>query len=277
MLNLKPIITRINKLLTENADASVTYAALEARLALEKVCYDRLRQRHDYISHTELLKWQPGAIINKLIQDVDPHVAQTVVFSIGKTEAQAGVALEDHDYVEVGTEIGFDPKRISKLWNALAKLALHVSLPEQRDDYIPEYGDIDEIRGKVKEVVEELERLSQGTMSFSGMGEEVSFDCSCGVKNKRRAELLRDGQHIICFNYDCKYTWKVVKQGDSFEFEAVETSVFCVKCKADNSFPLRVFLDMKNGELGSFSCHTCKHKNYVTWKLMQADLPKCIT
>lgn len=50
MIYLPPLIDRIKALLAEGTDSSVTYAALEARLALEKVCYDRLRQRHDYIS-----------------------------------------------------------------------------------------------------------------------------------------------------------------------------------------------------------------------------------
>lgn len=47
MINLDPVIERIDALLDEDTDQSVTYAALEARLALERVCYDRLRQRHD--------------------------------------------------------------------------------------------------------------------------------------------------------------------------------------------------------------------------------------
>ena len=47
MLQLNPIIDRIKALLAEDTDASATYSALEARLALEKAVYDRLRQRHD--------------------------------------------------------------------------------------------------------------------------------------------------------------------------------------------------------------------------------------
>jgi hypothetical protein len=110
MLGLKPIIERIRKLLDEGTPQSVTYAALEARLALEKVCYDRLRQRHDYISHEQLKKWQPGGVMNQLITDVDAHATQTLTLQIG-SPVSAGVKPEDDEYVEIGTEIGFDVKQ----------------------------------------------------------------------------------------------------------------------------------------------------------------------
>ena len=91
MLTLGPTIERIKALLAENTEASSTYAALEARLALERVCYDKLLHRYDYISHYELVrKWQPGALINTLMNEVDPYVAQTLTLQIGKSPASAG-------------------------------------------------------------------------------------------------------------------------------------------------------------------------------------------
>lgn len=269
MIQLQPVIDRIRALLRDDTEQSVTYAALEARLALEKVCYDRLRQRHDYISHDQLRRWQPGAIINTLMKEVDEHVGQTLTLSIGKSPAEAGVKPEDDEYVPIGTEVGFDAKRIAKMWNALAKLALHVRLPEHKNDHIPDYGDKARIRAKVEEVATELERLATGTMTFSGLGDEVSFVCSCGEKNKRRAGLLREGQHVHCINPQCKLTWKAVKEAGGFIFESVTVPVDCEACKLTNHMPWRFFLDMKHDEVGSFSCHTCSHKNYVQWRLTQ--------
>lgn len=54
MIDIKPAIDRIEKLLSENSIAGVTYAALEARLTIERICYDRLRQCHDYNPHEDL-------------------------------------------------------------------------------------------------------------------------------------------------------------------------------------------------------------------------------
>lgn len=266
MIDLVPIIERIETLLADDTEASVTYAALEARLALEKVCYDRLRQRHNYISHDQLKRWQPGAVVLTLMKEVDAHLGQTMTLKIGKNP---GLTPENDDYVEIGTEIGFNPKRIAKMWQALANLALHVRLPKHSGDHIRAYGDKAQIRHKVDEVLVELKRLSKGTMTFSGLGAEVHFECSCGEKNRRRAGLLRDGQHVHCINPDCKQTWKAVQEGDGFGFEQVTVPVNCEQCGSANHMPWRFFLDMEHDEVGSFSCHTCQHKNYVQWRLMQ--------
>lgn len=268
MIQLQPIIARIRALLDNDTEASVTYAALEARLALEKVCYDRLRQRHDYISHDQLRKWQPNAVINTLIKQVDADLGQTLTLSVGMSPLEANVRPEDDEYLPVGTEVGFNVKRITKMWNALAKLALHVRLPEHRNDYIPEYGHKSDIRAKVEEVVAELERLATGTMIFSGIGEEVSFSCSCGEKNKRRSELLHDGQHIHCINPECKVTWKATKEQDGFTFETVNIQINCDDCKAANYIPKRYLTEMKLDELGSFACHACSHRNFFQWRIM---------
>lgn len=270
MIELSPIIDRIETLLAEDTEASVTYAALEARLALEKLCYDRLRQRHDYISHDQLRKWQPGAVVNTLINEVDQHLGETVTLSIGKSPPGSGVKPEEDEYLEIGTEIGFDPKRIAKLWQALANLALHVRLPVHKADQIPAYGDKVQIRAKIDEIVAELKRLSKGTMTFSGLGNEVSFVCSCGEKNRRRAGLLRHGQSISCINPKCMASWTAMAQGDGFVFESEAVEVDCSECECTNLIHRRHILSIKLGETGSFSCHSCEHKNHMQWKLMQA-------
>lgn len=266
MIDLKSIIARINDLLAENSSQSVTYAALEARLAIEKVCYDRLRQRHDYISHAQLQKWQPGAVVKTLMTDVDPYVSQTVILHIG---TKPGSNPENDEYVEIGTEVGFNTRKLSEMWNALAKLALHVHLPRNREEYIPEYGDKENIIDKVKEVVSELERLSKGNITSSGFGGSTSFTCSCGEENHRRTGLLRDGQIIRCINHECKETWKVIKSNDGISFQSVTVTVNCEICNSPCNIPWQMVCDMKYDQVGSFSCGSCGHKNYVQWRLKQ--------
>lgn len=68
MINLEPSISQIEVLMAENTEASLTYAALECRLAIERICYERLRLAHDYISNDDLKRWQPRDIVNILIQ-----------------------------------------------------------------------------------------------------------------------------------------------------------------------------------------------------------------
>lgn len=196
----------------------------------------------------------------------DTHAAQV------PQAGQGGGELEDDDYVEIGTVVGFDPKRIERMWNALAKLALHVRLPEHKDDHIPDYGDKTKVHAKVTEVVAELERLAKGSMTFSGVpiGGDVTFECTCGENNRRRAALLKDGQHVYCMNPECKEMWQVVKQEDGGTgFEADRVTIDCEQCKAPNHMPRRFFLELKTDQIANFLCRACDHKNYVQWRLMQ--------
>ena len=274
MIQYSPIIERIDALLAEDTDASVTYAALEARLALEKVCYDRLRQAHDYISHAHLKRWQPGNVVKILMEQVDPHVTATRTLKMSKYPAEEGVRPDDDDFVEIGTEVGFDAKRVAKMWQALAKLALHVRLPENKDDHIPDYGDTAAIRKKVEQVVEELKRLSGTTMTFSGIGREVKFECDCGVLNRRRADLLSEGHSVYCINPTCLASWKVEKTGDDFWFAPEELFVGCIHCGHQNHFHLRDVMGMEKNEIGRFKCDECSGENGMRWQLFQARFPK---
>lgn len=269
MINLIPLIARIRALLDEDTPQSVTYAALEARLAIEKVCYDRLRQRHDYISHADLKRWQPAHVINIIIAEVDSHLRSDLRLEVANPEPTADGKIE---YFEIGTEIGFDPSRLSKMWNALAKLALHVRMPEKREDEIDDYGEKSEIISKVEEVLTELERLSKGSMVFSGIGYEVQFNCQCGQINKRRHALLKDGQLISCFNPSCANSYKVRKNIDnsvSFTLDVVE--VPCGGCGQTIFSARRPLLNLKRDDQAIVRCEQCGHPNEVIWILVRKN------
>jgi hypothetical protein len=84
MIDLRRIIPTIEKLLAEETPQSITYAALECRLAIEKVCYERLKVVHDYIAHEDLRGWCVKSARR-------PHVqSRSLRHALGKAEAEAG-------------------------------------------------------------------------------------------------------------------------------------------------------------------------------------------
>ena len=274
MIQLQPIIDRINDLLEEDTDQSVTYAALEARLALEKVCYDPLRQRHDYISHADLKAWTPRHVVKRIMEEVDKDIGQTMTLSMSKTPYREDVKPEYEDYVEIGTEIGFKPQHISRMWQALSNLALHVRVPEHKNDQISAYGNKAIIRAKVFEVVEELERLAKGTMTFSGFGKEVSFVCTCSQKNRRRSDLLKPEQLVSCYNENCTLGYKVSIENDgSFIFELDSVEFPCAVCTELVRVPRNELFRMTYNDPKIIKCHKCEYDNQVQWILARANLP----
>lgn len=278
MLNLDPIVSKIEELLREDSAASVTYAALECRLAIERICYERLRLAHDYISHDDLKKWQPRDIVKVLIQEVDARAAETFTLSISKSPIPEGSpepTLEEYqamDFVLVGTHVGFDPNRLGRLWNALAKLALHVSLPTSKADHVPRYGDKGAIKKKVSEALAEIKRIGEGTLMSTGVGEEVSFECSCGSKNKRRLELLIDGQIVSCINPDCDESYGFVKSDLSFGRRTFE--IICRACSIQRDIPKKMVEKLRADQHIHFDCEGCRETIYVSLRPMQAQKAK---
>lgn len=213
MINLKSVIETVESLLSQGTAQAATYAALECRLAIEKICYDRLKVAHDYISHDDIRQWQPRAVVETLIADVDSRIASGFTLSMSRepVHSSSSHSPSDVEWIEIGTQIGFDPKRLGSLWHALSSVALHVRLPETRDEEIPAYGGESEIRRKVEEALAELRRLDEGNLISSGFPKkgEVSFECVCGHSNRRRAGLLRDGQTVSCVRADCLESYTV--------------------------------------------------------------------
>ncbi|MCV0386160.1 MAG: hypothetical protein K5821_06970 [Nitrobacter sp.] len=73
IIDLHDVIDTIKRHLADGSDRALTYAALECRLAIERICYDRLARAHDYLSHKEVRRWQPHHVIKLLEDDVDHH------------------------------------------------------------------------------------------------------------------------------------------------------------------------------------------------------------
>ena len=84
MIWLKANTEKIRELVKTNTAESLTYAALEARLSIEMVCYERLRNAHDLISHDDIKRWQPNRVVNKLTQEVDDQIASSYTLSMSK-------------------------------------------------------------------------------------------------------------------------------------------------------------------------------------------------
>lgn len=278
MIDITSSTSKIEELLAQNTDASLTYAALECRLAIERICYERLRLAHDYISHDDLKKWQPRDIINILIQEVDDKTAETFTLSISKDpvpENSVSPTLEDYqamEFLPIGTQIGFNPNRLGRLWNALANLALHITLPTSKDHGVARYGDAEKIRSKVIETLEEIKRIGAGTLMSSGMGEEVSFHCFCGVKNKRRHGLLKDGQIISCISPNCGETYGYVASDMSFGRRVFE--IKCRSCGEQRDIPKKMVERLRTDQQIHFDCEGCSEKIYISWRPMQAQRSK---
>lgn len=273
VINLNKAITTIEALLECGRDPELTYAALECRLALERICYDRLQVAHDYISHAEIRRWQPKHVMNILIEDVNPNAANQLTLCISrdslKPEKLATLAEESDNltWIPVGTQSAFDPSHVAKLWNALSHAALHARLPKKKGDEIAMYGQRDIIHKHVLATLEVLRTVAQGNMVGNGFGDAIAFECLCKTKNKRRADILADKTIVSCINPDCMESY--VYESAASVFARRVLTEHCESCNEKIYLPLRYMDDLGTRAILRVNCGACKNVLRFRWVPMK--------
>lgn len=279
MLWLTSYIDRAEAHVAVGTPAALTYAALEYRLALESLCYERLRVSYDYVSqHDFVRRWTPKQVIDFLVAEGNDLAAQEFTFSIGKEPVPDPIGpvgeedFEQVEWLEVGKQIGFDAKLIGRLWQALSSF-LHVRMPRSKGDVVSAFGDSAALLKTLDKAVRELRRLSVGTLISSGHGETVSFVCRCSLTNKRRADLLKHGSLLNCSNPSCSERYRVhVDSSGEYEFERVVVEIACAHCGEPGYFPEHEVIALGLGKVAAYECHACAKPNHISWRLMQVSV-----
>ena len=213
MKDIQSRIGKIEALLEDGAVSSLTYAALESRLTIELICYERLMIAYCYTSHSDLRKWQPKDVVQQVVQEANELAAKSLKLSVSATPVDPNnqpKSVDDYEkfeYVEVGTQIGFDVKQIGKLWNSLSGAALHVQIPRIKEADLSVYGDPAKIRANVEKALDLFRGVAEGNLLTSSPGPEVSYKCDgCGATIKRKADLVYDGMAVNCSSEACEDT-----------------------------------------------------------------------
>jgi hypothetical protein len=276
VFDIETLTNKVNRLLEEDTAASVTYAALECRLAIERACYIRLQIAHDYISQKDLAGWQPQKVIETLLREVDGNIASSLTLSMSPEparDASSPLSVEEAEkieWIEIGTQSALDYKRLSSLWYSLSNLALHTRLPAEKGDPIPDYGDKQKIREKVTEAIEELKRIAEGNLLASGIGKEVSFTCECGRLNKRRIDYLKAGQIVRCVGPECDESYVVSIEVDGIGFTRRLIDLKCTCGKHLWVVMSRAEKLRRDGGIGDIKCE-CGRKHRLTWRLQHDE------
>ncbi|MGK5076547.1 hypothetical protein [Janthinobacterium sp. ZB1P44] len=282
MLDVKKRIQVISALLEQGTPESTSYAALECRLAIEYLCYERMQMALDLASYADMGGWQPNKVVRAVEELVDEDITSLVTLSIAREpKLLPGQVLslaerEKLEYHPIGTQAPLDLKKLTKLWNALASSALHVQVPKLRTDHLSIYGDVSRITEKVHQCLTELRKIGDGSLLSNGFGPEVSITCyGCGHPVRRRAERLTDKQTVSCVNPDCPESYTVEKVAvNDFTFDRRLVFFDCVDCGTLNNLPWRKVEKMKVFEVSDVACSGCNvlHKIGAQLGIVKAEV-----
>jgi hypothetical protein len=213
------------------------------------------------------------------LEEVDDKISSSFTLSVAPEPvdtANPPETAEDYqkfEFVEVGKQVGFDPKYIGKLWQALSSF-LHVRLPKNKTDYINSYGSDRDMRMKIEASLAEIKRIQSATLTSVWTQANISFQCNCGQANRRPEISLKDGKIVNCINPECIERFRVHVNKGTFEFEPVTIEVECSNCPHKSHFPERAFLELDRKSVVSFTCEACSYKNHVRWMLAKAEKAK---
>jgi hypothetical protein len=275
MIDIKKRIATIEALLVEGSAPSVTYAAMECRLTIEMICYERFLHSQEYISTSDLKNWQPKAVVKQVSEEANELIDKGFELHISTTPVQAGAepqTKEDYEsfkYVKVGQQVGFKLSKMGSLWNALSRVALHVDCSKGKDG-LSLYGDVEAIKAKVSEALAEFRKLELNTLIGGGLGINYNFSCdTCCAQIKRKAALLKDGQVIGCITPSCDESYAIHRDGDEITYSRRTSVIKCIGCSSAVEFPTRRAENLRYGETLVINCPTCSANTNVSLRIMQ--------
>ena len=275
MLDLKSQIVAIENLLQENTIQSLTYAALECRLTIESICYDRLKISYDYLSYDDLRKWQPRDVVRQVVAEANEMADQEFSFAIAPNDPdkEPPVTVEDYEsleFTEFGKQSKINANKLGRLWNALSNVALHVMLPKSKEDEITIYGNKEKIEKKVQSALNEFKEISEGNLIMGGAGKSslaYSFNCvTCNSIIKKNVGLLKEVQVVNCISPDCWESYVIEKNGSDIEHSRNKEDLTCQKCETINHIPHKWLSKFTFGQTLTVTCCDCKYENEITLK-----------
>lgn len=274
MLDLKKRIAVIENLLKENSVQSVTYAALECRLTIEFLCYERFKLNYSYLSAKDLKKWQPIHVVKQISNDIDELINQDFTLSISKPAPNqkpptTKEEYESFNYVKIGHHSSLDLNKLHRLWNALSNISLHIPIENIYNEKLRFYGDKNQIISKINESIDYFKTL-KGNLLIGGTSSHVfSFNClSCNTTIKTPIEKLSKPKYLNCLNPQCEESYHIEKHIESDEFEVTRRIVkfTCEHCSSVLEIPRNVISKLRFKEQLNIICQSCSTQQVVVMR-----------
>lgn len=279
MLDIEKRIEVIEALLSEGSAAALTYAALECRLTIEYLCYERFKVSHAYLSPQDLKRWQPKHVVKQVSDDISELSNREFTLSVCNMDSDSNRPKNKQDYEKlkykkVGTQKSLNLRKLDKLWHSLSKVGLHIPVPTIHSGQISMYGDVIEIKKKVVDVVALLRDLATANLIMGGVfGEVLSFNCvACNTPIKKPKSVLELGKVVInCISPDCPESYTIEKDGEGYSCERNVFEFSCQNCSSALHVPHQTFSNLRLNSVLKLRCGECASETSVIMR----PLVKC--
>lgn len=230
------------------------YAALDLRMALEGLIYERASLYKEEVSNKKLSTWQPGKLLSLLLE-IDPSADKSGELYAG-IEEEYGKPAKIMNFI--GKERALSLREIKRYYDRIGSY-LHAPTLEQVSQ--GKGASTEVIRTRCNEVVEILEQVFSSPVFNINFKVATSISCErCNTKIVRRSPA-DDAEPIVARCIECSASYILISVGDNqVEWKPQVRDVECANstCKCTTKFWES---DLKLG--ASWKCSDCGGDNQI--------------
>ena len=233
------------------SDEQLRYAALELRLAMEALTYDRAQAYLKELQLDAMAKWQPKQLMDALLE-IDPAAGLTYTLRVGE-EPSPGVAPKTMS--TLGTDVVFGLEEIRKHYHATGSF-LHMPTMRQLDE--GKEWDPDKVRTRLKDTVQKIEASLSSPIWNCTLGKFSNFEClRCGKPIHKRVPHAQIKLVAKCIYCNAPHAGRLLDDG-KVQWESIMVRSRCPTPHCNHS------LDLWVDELKQGTCWECPqcHERY---------------
>jgi len=234
------------------------YVALELRLALEALTYDRAQQYKSELPDSVYETWQPTKLIREL-QKVDPHASVSVRLEVAKEPSADGT---DEEFVELGSERILSMSEIQNHYHALGNY-LHTPTLKQINS---KPRDPQKLRIRCEEILSIIEECLASKMFHTKVSFYLTgFDCLvCSERLVRRLMPSKEGENKLQpIDVDCECGAKYRVGSEDSKWFCWEPQKMLVPCPNPGCETQNQVWEFQAKPPFSWTCCGCREKYVV--------------
>jgi hypothetical protein len=234
-------LERAKALLADPAETNLRYAALELRMVMEMVTYEKLVAAKDVIPAEVLKTWQPPKAVKALVE-FQEHADQGFTIEVAEMgDVPEGFDKLDYaqqleyyqklDYKKLGEHHALSLAWLKKNYNKIGNL-LHAPNPGSSPEKPAKTAKY------LADLISELELVLCSTIfTFVERGGCV-FPCqACGKPVIRNTDAMKAGAVAVCSTQDCDGEYRLVNTGEGeWVVQPIQTKFTCPGCSHESLY-----------------------------------------
>lgn len=236
-------------------DERLKYAALELRMAMEALTYDRALAYKDEFPPAEYETWQAYKVMSVLL-DIDPTADKDSSLAFGVEEEGE---LPPSGTTSLGAEKVLNMAILERHYHALGNY-LHVpSMKQARAGQLLDFGNI---RARCQEIAAFVAAALSSPVFNVTLGRFATLDCcmECGKRIRKRLLCGQGTMRVECHETsECRASYTVVDRGNGqVEWQPEQHELECANGNCKHRMPIW----RREMELGGcWRCPSCNGQN----------------